>query len=112
MRALKLLDPACGSGHFLVIAFDLLAALYEEEARHRGQTITAGQIAESILDNNLHGIDIDPRAIQIAAAGLYLKCQDVREGSAAEDAQPGRARTRSSATCRRMTRLSCTCVKT
>ena len=33
IRGLKLLDPACGSGHFLVIAFDLLAALYEEEAR-------------------------------------------------------------------------------
>ena len=40
VRALKLLDPACGSGHFLVIAFDLLASLYREEARHRGQTIT------------------------------------------------------------------------
>ena len=40
VRALKLLDPACGSGHFLVIAFDLLASLYREEARHRGQNIT------------------------------------------------------------------------
>ena len=34
---LKLLDPGCGSGHFLVIAFDLLAALYREEASHRGE---------------------------------------------------------------------------
>lgn len=75
VRAIKLLDPACGNGHFLVIAFDLLAALYEEEVRHRGQKMTAPEIAESILDNNLHGIDIDPRAIQTAAAGLYLKCR-------------------------------------
>src|SRR5262249_45849238 len=34
VQKLKILDPACGSGHFLVIAFDLLAALYREEARH------------------------------------------------------------------------------
>jgi hypothetical protein len=75
VKTIKLLDPACGSGHFLVIAFDLLAALYQEEARHRGKSITNREIAESILENNLHGIDIDPRAIQIAAASLYLKAK-------------------------------------
>jgi hypothetical protein len=83
LRSLKILDPACGSGHFLVIAFGLLAALYREEARHRGETIGDREIAESILENNLHGIDIDPRAIQIAAAGLYLKAR-----SFAKDARP------------------------
>ena len=75
IREVRLLDPACGSGHFLVIAFDLLARMYEEEARHRGETWTAAEIAESILANNLYGIDIDPRAIQIAAAGLWLKAK-------------------------------------
>ena len=75
VKALRLLDPACGSGHFLVIAFDLLAALYREEARHKGHDITDKEIAESILENNLHGIDIDPRAIQIAAASLHLKAK-------------------------------------
>ncbi len=75
ISALKLLDPACGSGHFLVIAFDLLASLYREEARHRGQSVRDAEIAESILENNLHGIDIDPRAVQIAAAALYLKAR-------------------------------------
>ncbi len=79
----KLLDPACGSGHFLVIAFDLLAALYREEARHTGKSFTDREIAESILENNLHGIDIDPRATQLAAAGLYLKAK-----SLAKDARP------------------------
>ncbi len=77
VRAIKLLDPACGSGHFLVIAFDLLVALYREEARHLGTMVTDKEIAESILENNLHGIDIDPRAIQIAAAGLFLKAKTV-----------------------------------
>ena len=77
VRNLKILDPAVGSGHFLVVAFDLLVALYREEARHRGE---AGQpqwqdaaVAERILGHNLHGIDLDPRAVQIAAAALWLK---------------------------------------
>lgn len=75
VREIKILDPACGSGHFLVIAFDLLAALYREEARHLGKSLSDKQVAESILENNLFGIDIDPRAIQIAAAALYLKAK-------------------------------------
>jgi hypothetical protein len=77
IRALKLLDPACGSGHFLVIAFGLLVRMYREEARHRKQEVSDQEIAESILANNLHGVDIDPRAIQIAAAALYLKAKSV-----------------------------------
>jgi Eco57I restriction-modification methylase len=75
LRDLKLLDPACGSGHFLVIAFDLLAALYEEEARHRGETWGATDIAQNIVEGNLHGIDIDARAIQLSAAALWLKAK-------------------------------------
>jgi hypothetical protein len=85
VRAIKILDPACGSGHFLVIAFDLLAALYREEARHLGTPVTDKDVAESILENNLHGIDIDARAIQIAAAGLYLKAKTL-----SKEAQPRR----------------------
>jgi hypothetical protein len=75
VRELKILDPACGSGHFLVIAFDLLVALYKEEARHLGQAWSDKAIAEGILENNLHGIDIDPRAVQIAAAALFVKAR-------------------------------------
>ncbi len=75
IREVKLLDPACGSGHFLVIAFDLLARMYEEEARHRGQTWSPAEIAQGILRDNLHGIDIDGRAVQIAAAALWLKAK-------------------------------------
>jgi hypothetical protein len=89
LRELKLLDPAVGSGHFLVVALDLLVALYREEARHRGE---AGEerwsdqaIVEHILSHNLHGIDLDPRAVQIAAAALWLKARQV-----APDARPER----------------------
>ncbi len=79
VRDLRILDPAVGSGHFLVVAFDLLAALYREEARHRGEEgalqWSEQGIVERILEHNLHGIDLDPRAVQIAAAALWLKAQ-------------------------------------
>ncbi len=82
IRDLKLLDPACGSGHFLVVAFDLLVALYGEEARHRGESWSDHQIAQWILEDNLYGVDIDPRAVQIAAAALFLKAKALSTSSA------------------------------
>lgn len=73
LEELRVLDPACGSGHFLAGAFDLLVPLYREQARELGEAIDDAQIAERILRHNLHGIDIDGRAVQIAAAVLYVK---------------------------------------
>lgn len=79
IRDLKLLDPAVGSGHFLVCAFDLLFPLYQEEAHHRAEAHlpqwSDAAIANAILTHNLHGVDIDPRAVQIAAAALWLKAR-------------------------------------
>ncbi|MBK8256774.1 MAG: SAM-dependent methyltransferase [Polyangiaceae bacterium] len=75
LEELKILDPACGSGHFLAGAFDLLVPLYREEARDEGRSISDEEIASSILRHNLHGIDIDARAVQVAAAVLYLKAR-------------------------------------
>jgi hypothetical protein len=89
VRDLKVLDPAVGSGHFLVVLFDLLLALYREEARHRseeGQPKWSTRAAvERILEHNLHGIDLDPRAVQIAAAALWLKAKQT-----CPEAEPGR----------------------
>ncbi len=85
VRDLKILDPAVGSGHFLVVAFDLLVALYREEARHRGEEgedkWSERAIVEGILEHNLHGIDLDSRAVQIAAAALWLKSQQTCLGA-------------------------------
>jgi hypothetical protein len=75
LSELKVLDPACGSGHFLAGAFDLLVPLYREEARDNGVEIPDARIADNILRHNLHGIDIDGRAVQVAAAVLYLKAR-------------------------------------
>ncbi len=79
VRDLRILDPAMGSGHFLVVALDLLFALYREEARHRRATDAPEwddtAIVERILEYNLNGIDLDRRAVQIAAAALWLKAR-------------------------------------
>ena len=77
VREWKILDPAVGSGHFLVVALGLLLALFQEEARHRNlqddPEWSERAIVEHLLAHTLHGIDIDPRAVQIAAASLWLK---------------------------------------
>ena len=66
---IKICDPACGSGHILVYAFDLLYAIYEEEGYD-----PAG-IAEKILTRNLYGIEIDERAGALAAFALAMKAR-------------------------------------
>jgi len=77
---LKILDPAMGSGHFLVYVFDFLWELYHDQARLQGQEYTPKQIIDWILNNNLHGIDIDNRAVQIGAAALYIKAKKKQHG--------------------------------
>jgi len=73
----KVLDPACGSGHFLVYAFDLLYEFYQEEARLIGNQFDEKKTVHSILLNNLHGIDIDPRAVQLSVASLLIKAKAI-----------------------------------
>lgn len=91
-RDIRILDPACGSGHFLLYAFDLLERIYEEafedpqspKSDATGCTLWVdfGNLSELrqavpklIIERNLHGIDIDPRAVQIAALALWLRAQ-------------------------------------
>ena len=78
-----ILDPCVGSGHFLVVAFDLLVQLYAEERRlaesgriPREWTVPEPEVARTIVERNLFGIDIDSRAVQIAALALYLKAKE------------------------------------
>jgi SAM-dependent methyltransferase len=66
------LDPACGSGHFLIEAFELFYAMYLEE----GVLTDPARICASILERNLYGIDIDERAVQIAALALVMKAKE------------------------------------
>jgi hypothetical protein len=85
-RDLKILDPACGSGHFLLYCFDLLTTIYEEAyeddeaGKHLREEYSSLEalrraVPALILEHNLHGIDIDLRATQIAALSLWLRAQ-------------------------------------
>ena len=91
-RDLRVIDPACGSGHFLLYAFDLLERIYEEAwldpespksdltglaLREDFPTLEALRQAapKAIIEHNLHGIDIDSRAVQIATLALWLRAQ-------------------------------------
>ncbi len=66
---LRVCDPACGSGHMLTYAFDLLYAIYEEEG------YAAADIPSLILTHNLYGIDLDRRAGELAWFALMMKAR-------------------------------------
>ena len=70
LEDLRVIDPACGSGHILLEAFDLLYTMYLDEFYSREEAISA------IFEHNLVGIDLDTRARQLATFALLLKaCQ-------------------------------------
>ena len=83
VKSLTLLDPACGGMHFGLVAFDLFAAMYQEELERAGETgwpaapsvSSMAEIPAAILKHNLFGIDIDLRAVQLSAFALYLKAR-------------------------------------
>jgi len=80
VRDIALLDPACGTMHFGQYAFELFHRMYLEELERAGtpgwpaepSVANATEIPATILESNLFGIDIDPRAIQIASLSLML----------------------------------------
>jgi len=69
LEEIKILDPACGSGNFLLYSFELLQKMYLE----RGYD--PGEISSLILKHNLFGIDLDDRAAQLTILSLYLKAR-------------------------------------
>jgi hypothetical protein len=98
-RTILMLDPACGSMHFGLYAFDLFEAIYHEAweiatgsdaAAKSGEAFAPfcpfaasfadkaaflREVPRMIVEHNLHGIDIDPRAAQIAGLSLWLRAQ-------------------------------------
>lgn len=66
IETMKMIDPACGSGHILIEAFDLFYQMYQEEGYSRRQAV------EAILTKNLLGIDLDTRAKQLAMFALLM----------------------------------------
>lgn len=108
-RDLRVLDPACGSGHFLLYTFDLLLEIYEEaytDAESPKSAATGKTLAEDypsidelrkavpglVLAQNLHGVDIDPRCAQIAQLALWMRAQKAYRDLGVERAERAQIR--------------------
>jgi hypothetical protein len=98
-RSIRMLDPACGSMHFGLYAFDLLEVIYDEAwevargsddilkcseafapfvafvAQYPDKAAFLREVPRLIIEHNIHGIDIDPRCAQIAGLSLWLRAQ-------------------------------------
>jgi len=82
-KDITLLDPACGTMHFGMVAFDLFYDMYLEELKMQGKGVwpenasvdSPDDIAPAIIENNIYGIEIDFRSIQLSALSLYLKAK-------------------------------------
>ena len=96
-RSIRMLDPACGSMHFGLYAFDLFERIYLEawqleqqlgpdaftreveqqalQSTYESLEAFKQQIPKLIIEHNIHGVDIDPRAVQIAALSLWQRAQ-------------------------------------
>ncbi len=69
LEEIKLIDPCMGSGHILVYAFDVFMDIYES------QGYTERDAAQSIVENNIYGLDIDERAYQLAYFAIMMKAR-------------------------------------
>ena len=86
-REIKIIDPACGSMHFGLYCFDVLEQIYEEAWDSHPELLVdirkeitdkheyVKRVPNYIIEHNLHGIDIDRRAVQIAGLSLWLRSQ-------------------------------------
>ncbi|MDC0275412.1 BREX-1 system adenine-specific DNA-methyltransferase PglX [Verrucomicrobiales bacterium] len=111
-REIRLLDPACGSMHFGLYAFDLFEAIYEEawELEGGGDLVREDpglnplrktyesredylrDVPRLIIEHNIHGVDIDPRAVQIAVLSLWLRAQKAWQAQGVTPADRPRVR--------------------
>ena len=66
---IRVIDPCCGSGHILCVLFDVLVQIYEDYG------YTAREAAQKIVQHNLYGLDIDPRAVQLSNFAVMMKAR-------------------------------------
>lgn len=75
VREMRVLDPACGSGNFLIYAFSLLYDLYQDQMDNYGRDYSRRDIPKMIVEYNLYGMDLDERAAQITQIALFIKAR-------------------------------------
>ena len=77
LRQMRLLDPACGSGNFLIYAFSLFYDLYVDQMENYERDYCRRDIPKMIVENNLFGVDLDERAAQISQIALFIKAREL-----------------------------------
>lgn len=77
LTELRVIDPACGSGNFLIYAFILLYDMYLDQIENYGAEYSRRDIPKLIIENNLYGVDLDERAVQISQIALLIKAWEV-----------------------------------
>lgn len=77
IRQMRLLDPACGSGNFLIYAFSLFYDLYIDQMENYERDYSRRDIPKMIVENNLFGVDLDERAAQISQIALFIKAREL-----------------------------------
>jgi len=89
LRDLKILDPACGSGAFLIRAYDLLEEAYQDVVDHlvfhegdKAEDLR-DDVPDMILHDNLFGVDVSPQAVEITQLALWIR--SAREGKTLAD---------------------------
>ena len=75
---IKIIDPCVGSGNFLLYCFDLLYEMYMDQIDNYGADYSKRNVPEHIIEHNLHGIDLDERAVQLTKVGLFIKAKTKR----------------------------------
>ena len=75
---IKLIDPACGSGNFLIYAFTVFYDLYIDQMENYGADFSRRDIPKLIVENNLYGVDLDERAVQLTQIALFIKAMQLK----------------------------------
>lgn len=75
---IKLIDPACGSGNFLIYAFSVFYDMYVDQMENYGADFSRRDIPKLIVEHNLYGVDLDERAVQITQIALFIKAMQLK----------------------------------
>lgn len=75
LHEIRMIDPSTGSGNYLLYGFDVYYDFYIDQIENYGADYNEADIPKLIIENNLYGVDLDDRAIQLAQLGLYIKAK-------------------------------------
>jgi hypothetical protein len=75
LHEIRMIDPSTGSGNYLLYGFDMYYDLYIDQIENYGADYNEADVPQLIIEHNLHGVDLDDRAIQLAQLGLYIKAK-------------------------------------